>query len=72
MGNLLPLADELRQSLTAATNYINAARLLLSSPGEDTGAWAERELAHAEDQLLRAGDVVRLIELADTGVVSLH
>ncbi|HEX6660493.1 MAG TPA: hypothetical protein VF067_01310 [Sphingomicrobium sp.] len=53
--------DELQQSLAAATNYVNVARLLLASLTGEVAAEALKQLEHAEAQLLRAGDAVRIL-----------
>lgn len=51
--------DELHQSLAAATNYVNAARLILMAVNESTAELALANLERAEGQLLRAGEFAR-------------
>ena len=52
------LAEELRQPLAAATNYIGVARLLLDGLREDQARTALQNLDAAETQLIRAGDII--------------
>jgi phosphoglycerate-specific signal transduction histidine kinase len=56
------LREELRQPLTAACNYIGAARLLLASSDDGARKAAGRNLDKAELQILRAGDMIRLFQ----------
>ncbi|HEX3422575.1 MAG TPA: hypothetical protein VHS33_04130 [Sphingomicrobium sp.] len=56
--------EALQQPLTAACNYIGAARVLLASSGEGTNDQAARSLANAEIQILRAGDMIRRFQRA--------
>jgi phosphoglycerate-specific signal transduction histidine kinase len=53
------LTDALRQPLTAACNYIGAARIMLGSDGGGLQGSAIEQLDRAELQILRAGDIVR-------------
>jgi len=53
------LTDALQQPLTAACNYIGAARILIGSDNADSSALATKRLEEAEIQILRAGDIVR-------------
>ncbi len=48
--------DELQQSLAAATNYVNAARLILKGLNPGSADLALANLERAEAQLLRAGE----------------
>jgi phosphoglycerate-specific signal transduction histidine kinase len=52
------LADELRQPLAAASNYIGAARQLLGSGDDKAVGAALSNLDKAEGQILRAGSIV--------------
>jgi hypothetical protein len=60
-GNLgaLELTDALQQPLTAACNYIGAARILLRSGKTPPNEPLVQTLEMAETQILRAGDVIR-------------
>ncbi|HEX3676670.1 MAG TPA: hypothetical protein VHU79_04665 [Sphingomicrobium sp.] len=58
------LGDELQQPLTAACNYIGAARLLLAVSGQEANDGAVRNLDNAEIQILRAGDIIRRFQRA--------
>jgi len=51
--------DELQQSLAAATNYINAARLILGGVSDAAITTVLHHLEQAEEQLLRAGEAAR-------------
>jgi phosphoglycerate-specific signal transduction histidine kinase len=53
------LADALFQPLTAASNFMGAARLLLRSNGVNAGPLAAQNLEHAEVQIARAGAICR-------------
>jgi phosphoglycerate-specific signal transduction histidine kinase len=57
-------SDELRQSLAAASNYVGAARLLLSSNNSASTGKAIESLDKAEAQILRAGDIIRRLDRA--------
>ena len=54
--------DELQQPLTAACNYLGAARLLLASSDRDR---AIRNLDNVEIQVLRAADMIRRFQASD-------
>ena len=54
----IELTDALQQPLTAACNYIGAARILLRSESVSNEPLIEK-LEMAELQILRAGDIVR-------------
>jgi phosphoglycerate-specific signal transduction histidine kinase len=58
------LGDELQQPLTAACNYIGAARLLLAVSSQEANDGAVRNLDNAEIQILRAGDIIRRFQRA--------
>jgi hypothetical protein len=64
-GNLgaLELTDALQQPLTAACNYIGAARMLLRSEPVSNEPLIEK-LEMAEMQILRAGDIIRQFQRA--------
>lgn len=55
----IELGDELLQPLTAACNYIGAARLLLAVSDREAIDGAVRSLDNAEIQILRAGEMIR-------------
>lgn len=57
-GVELTLLEELRQPLTAASNYIGAARLLIAPLGNELCKTALAHLTEAEKQLLRAGGII--------------
>lgn len=58
MGTMaMTVAHELNQPLAAATNYLAAAKLMLTRPSEG----ALPALQAAEEEVLRAGDVIRRI-----------
>lgn len=53
------LAHELNQPLTAAANYLVASRRMTGSEDEKVRAQAESGLAAAEQQIHRAGEIIR-------------
>jgi hypothetical protein len=61
------LLEELRQPIAAASNYIGAARLVLSSNDEEFCKSAIEQLARAEQQLLRAGEIIGRIYAGSKG-----
>lgn len=58
------LGDSLQQPLTAACNYIGAARVLLAASRHQANDRAMRNLDSAEAQILRAGEMVRRFQRA--------
>ena len=69
MGSMI--AHELSQPLTAATNFIRAARRLAVSDKPDDVALLQDALGAAEENTVRAGDIIRrLRELVATGSAS--
>lgn len=59
MADDTELTDALQQPLTAACNFIGAARMLLSSDSAESRRAAIDKLDKAENQILRAGDIAR-------------
>lgn len=59
----IDLTDALQQPLTAACNYIGAARILLRSEPVSNEPLIEK-LEMAEMQILRAGDIIRQFQRA--------
>jgi two-component system sensor kinase FixL len=55
----ISLTTELRQPLTAASNYIGTAQLLLRAPDGRQSREAVNCLERAGEQILRAGDILR-------------
>lgn len=53
------LTDALSQPLTAASNYMGTARLLLRSTETGASMLAVENLEHAEVQIVRAGTICR-------------
>ncbi len=53
------LAHELTQPLTAAANFLNAARRLLARPDEASAARAKAAMESATAQITRAGEIIR-------------
>jgi hypothetical protein len=51
----------LHQPLAAASNYVGAARLLLPATDEESLLKAIQSLGRAEAQILRAGEIARMI-----------
>ncbi len=71
------MAHELNQPLTAATNYLGAARRMLERPPQDltnaTLATIRDAVARASEQMLRGGEIIRrLREFVSRGDVSLR
>lgn len=60
----IELGDELQQPLTAACNYVGAARLLLAVSDREAHDGAVRSLDNAEIQILRVGDMIRRFQRA--------
>jgi phosphoglycerate-specific signal transduction histidine kinase len=56
---MVRMADALSQPLTAASNYIGAARLYLQSTETNANNLAAENLEYAEVQIIRAGATVR-------------
>lgn len=52
------LMAELRQPLTAASNYIGTARVILGSSRDSQAETAVRKLDMASQQILRAGEIL--------------
>jgi hypothetical protein len=52
------LLEELREPIAAASNYLGAARLLIAAHDMEYCRAAVEQLAHAEQQLLRAGGII--------------
>lgn len=53
------LAHELNQPLAASSNYLRGTRRLMVSLAGETKVQAEAGLAQAEEQILRAGEIIR-------------
>ncbi len=69
MGSMI--AHELSQPLTAATNFVRSARRLAVSDKPDDVALLQAALGAAEENTVRAGDIIRrLRELVATGSAS--
>lgn len=60
----IELTDALQQPLTAACNYIGAARILLRSGGPASKEPLVEKLEMAEMQILRAGNIIRQFQRA--------
>lgn len=58
----IELTDALQQPLTAACNYIGAARVLLRSVGPVPNEPLVATLEMAETQILRAGAIIRQVQ----------
>jgi phosphoglycerate-specific signal transduction histidine kinase len=56
---MMRLTDALAQPLTAASNYVGAARLFLLSTEANATAVAVENLEHAQVQIVRAGAIFR-------------